>query len=512
MPVAWYRTYQSASGKPGRVFTTTHGASEDLLNDGFRRMAVNATLWAAGLEASIRPTGNISFVGPYPADDVRLRRVREGHEALGPGGLGLADPARDRVGSDETARMRSESVGASATAESVISDKRGAGSALVAWRWRLVGATASARAAADVRAAAERPHLHHRQHAGRADAVRRLARDDAPGALPEARAGLPQPRVQRRRDRHAPALEELRHARRVAERPRRSRSAATKTTASPAPTRRPTSSSRSSATTSRMPAQAGLDAFKKTARRLDHAHARAEIQRQVRAARRAVLADRARGSRQSGSARRQGEQPAPGALHQGDGRGRAGRTTSRSSISSRRAAKLYADSKAPLTIQGVHLNDAKATGRSRRSSIARCSATPPKHAGAAARHAARRRSSTRTFYWFQRYRVTDGYSTYGDRAFLTFVRGNAAQRQRRSRWPRTAKEDVLPSNYDVLQRELPMLDVMTRNRDRRIWAVAPRIGDLKVDDCEHAAVHRREDEPAEGASPFMSGAESHRAR
>src|SRR5437870_7646467 len=36
MPVAWYRTYTSASGKPGRVFTTTHGASEDLLNEGFR--------------------------------------------------------------------------------------------------------------------------------------------------------------------------------------------------------------------------------------------------------------------------------------------------------------------------------------------------------------------------------------------------------------------------------------------------------------------------------------------
>ena len=54
-----------ASGKSGRVFTTTHGASEDLLNDGFRRMAVNACLWAAGLEASIQPAGDISFVGPY---------------------------------------------------------------------------------------------------------------------------------------------------------------------------------------------------------------------------------------------------------------------------------------------------------------------------------------------------------------------------------------------------------------------------------------------------------------
>src|SRR4029078_12049754 len=30
MPVAWYRTYTTASGTSGWVFTTTHGASEDL--------------------------------------------------------------------------------------------------------------------------------------------------------------------------------------------------------------------------------------------------------------------------------------------------------------------------------------------------------------------------------------------------------------------------------------------------------------------------------------------------
>jgi type 1 glutamine amidotransferase len=65
LPVAWYRTYRGASGNTGRVFTTTHGASEDLLNDGFRRLAVNGILWAAGLEADIRPDNDISFVGPF---------------------------------------------------------------------------------------------------------------------------------------------------------------------------------------------------------------------------------------------------------------------------------------------------------------------------------------------------------------------------------------------------------------------------------------------------------------
>ena len=61
--------------------------------------------------------------------------------------------------------------------------------------------------------------------------------------------------------------------------------------------------------------QDGLEAFKKELGGLDHAHARAEVQRQVRPAARALFADRAREPRRSQPARRPGEQPAPGALH-----------------------------------------------------------------------------------------------------------------------------------------------------------------------------------------------------
>lgn len=65
MPGAWVRTYKSASGKSGRVFASTYGASGDLVNDGFRRMLVNACFWAAGLESAIKPDLDISIVGPY---------------------------------------------------------------------------------------------------------------------------------------------------------------------------------------------------------------------------------------------------------------------------------------------------------------------------------------------------------------------------------------------------------------------------------------------------------------
>lgn len=65
LPVAWVRSYRGASGREGRVFTTTHGASEDLRNDGFRRMAVQGILWAAGLESVITGTNPVDLVGPY---------------------------------------------------------------------------------------------------------------------------------------------------------------------------------------------------------------------------------------------------------------------------------------------------------------------------------------------------------------------------------------------------------------------------------------------------------------
>ncbi len=60
MPIGWTRTYKDA-----RVFTTTMGAATDFANTGVRRMIVNATYWALGLEDAITPELNISFVGEF---------------------------------------------------------------------------------------------------------------------------------------------------------------------------------------------------------------------------------------------------------------------------------------------------------------------------------------------------------------------------------------------------------------------------------------------------------------
>ncbi len=77
-PGVWVRTYKGESGNSGRVFTTTYGASEDLRNDGFRRMMVNGSLWAMGMEDEIRPDLNIEFVGPYNPSTFSFEGHRRG--------------------------------------------------------------------------------------------------------------------------------------------------------------------------------------------------------------------------------------------------------------------------------------------------------------------------------------------------------------------------------------------------------------------------------------------------
>ncbi|QDU60398.1 Trehalose utilization [Planctomycetes bacterium Pan216] len=77
-PGAWVRTYSGKDGTKGRVFTTTYGASEDILDEDFRRMLVNATLWAIGDEASITPNMNVDFVGEYHPVTFRFGGHRRG--------------------------------------------------------------------------------------------------------------------------------------------------------------------------------------------------------------------------------------------------------------------------------------------------------------------------------------------------------------------------------------------------------------------------------------------------
>jgi type 1 glutamine amidotransferase len=65
MPVAWTRTYSVPGGKKGKAFTSTMGASVDLINEDLRRLLVNASFWAVGLEKQIPEKADVDFVTEY---------------------------------------------------------------------------------------------------------------------------------------------------------------------------------------------------------------------------------------------------------------------------------------------------------------------------------------------------------------------------------------------------------------------------------------------------------------
>ncbi len=84
MPVAWTRTYTGSAGKAARVFTTTMGASTDLLSEGVRCMLVNAAYWAVGLERKIPAKADVSLVGEYKPTSFKFRANEEWKPGLRP--------------------------------------------------------------------------------------------------------------------------------------------------------------------------------------------------------------------------------------------------------------------------------------------------------------------------------------------------------------------------------------------------------------------------------------------
>ena len=65
MPVAWTKSYKGESGKTARVFTTTMGASEDLLWEGTRRLIVNGCYWSLSMEDKIAEKSKVDLVGDF---------------------------------------------------------------------------------------------------------------------------------------------------------------------------------------------------------------------------------------------------------------------------------------------------------------------------------------------------------------------------------------------------------------------------------------------------------------
>lgn len=75
MPLVWTKSYQVPGGKQGDVVNTTMGASTDLLNEGLRRLVVNAAYVLTGLEKKIPAEGtDVRIVGDYQPTAYEFRR------------------------------------------------------------------------------------------------------------------------------------------------------------------------------------------------------------------------------------------------------------------------------------------------------------------------------------------------------------------------------------------------------------------------------------------------------
>ena len=105
----------------------------------------------------------------------------------------------------------------------------------------------------------------------------------------------------------------------------------------------------------------------------------------------------------------------------------------------------------PVTINGIHLSDWGYRAIS--TAIVNAFADQSQQAFDAERaEAIRQAVLDKNLHWHNIYRATDGYSVFGGRSGLKFVDGQ--------------------TNFDVMQRELEILDTMVSNREKVIWALA----------------------------------------
>jgi azurin/lysophospholipase L1-like esterase len=120
--------------------------------------------------------------------------------------------------------------------------------------------------------------------------------------------------------------------------------------------------------------------------------------------------------------------------------------------------EIYSNTAEALTINGIHLNE---TGN-RLIGEAIASALLDKKVQSNDSMADLRDAVVdKNWHWFNRYRATDGNDVWGGRSTLKFVNDQ--------------------TNFEVLQHELVMLDVMTANRDRHIGGLA-RGQNIPIDD------------------------------
>jgi putative membrane-bound dehydrogenase-like protein len=120
--------------------------------------------------------------------------------------------------------------------------------------------------------------------------------------------------------------------------------------------------------------------------------------------------------------------------------------------------QLFQAARTPLTINGVHLTE---EGNRQLAEVIATALMGTQVSASASMEPLRLAVLDKDNHWNNRYRARDGNDVWGGRSTLAFTNDQ--------------------TNAVVLQHELTMLDVMTLNRDARVWAVANG-KDIKIDD------------------------------
>jgi len=120
--------------------------------------------------------------------------------------------------------------------------------------------------------------------------------------------------------------------------------------------------------------------------------------------------------------------------------------------------KLFQTARTPLTINGIHLTE---QGNRQLAEVIATTLLGAPTSASASMDRLRSAVLEKDDHWNNRYRARDGNDVWGGRSTLAFTNDQ--------------------TNAVVLQHELSMLDVMTMNRDARVWTVANG-KEIKIDD------------------------------
>ena len=159
--------------------------------------------------------------------------------------------------------------------------------------------------------------------------------------------------------------------------------------------------------------------------------------------------------------------------------------------------ELFKAASTPLTINGVHLTD---EGNRQLAEVIATALLGKPISASPSMEQLREAVLDKDNHWNNRYRARDGNDVWGGRSTLTFTNDQ--------------------TNAVVLQHELSMLDVMTANRDARVWARANG-KDIKIDDSNVpkpvevisnvGGGSKSSSAVKEGTLNYISGEEAHQA-